>query len=475
MKNFLFSAVVLVAVLQSCNSGTTGTTTSTVPANSLPADSVKAIAKNAYVFGLALALMDITSHKLTNVEAPVNGKAAPFNQFSIAVDFPNAKFRDVVRPNADTYYTSGFLDLSAEPMILTVPNTNGRYYLMPMLDAYTNVFASPGKRTSGTLADTFLISGPGFSGTAPAGMKVIKAPTNLVWILGRTQVNSPADGTNVVVPLEKKYVLTPLSSWGKPYTAPKGVVNPNLSKASPNELAANMPIDSFFNYINQLMVVNPPKADDAPALEQFAKIGVAPGAKFDLSVFDTATQNALKEIPKMVFAYMNEVVAKGAGKPVNGWVIFTKGMGNYGTDYNLRALIAFAGMGANLPQDAVYPSCSFDSEGNTLNGANKYVLRFEKGQTPPVDGFWSLTMYNQDGFFIENPINRYAIGNRFPLKVNKDGSIDLYFQNASPGKDKESNWLPAPPGQFNLILRMYWPKETMLNGSWTIPPIKKIS
>jgi hypothetical protein len=474
MKKVFFSALSVSILLSSCHSGSANSAANTGTGSSLPADSVKAIAKDAYVFGLAIALMDITAHKLTNVEAPVPGKAAPWNQFAIATDFPDAKFTAVVRPNADTYYSTAFLNLSAEPLVLTVPNTNGRYYLMPMLDAYSNVFASPGKRTTGTNADTFLIAGPAFSGTAPAGMKAIKAPTNLVWVLGRTQVNSPADGTNVVVPIEKKYTLTPLSAWGKPYVAPKGTVNPDLSTASPNDQAENMAIDSFFNYVNGLMVANPPKATDAPAMEQFAKIGVAPGAHFDLSVFDTATQAALKEIPKMVFAYMNEIITKGASKPVNGWVIFMKGMGNYNTDYNLRALIDFAGLGANLPEDAVYPSCSFDSAGNPLNGANKYVMHFEKGQTPPVDGFWSLTMYNQQGFFIENPLNRYAIGNRFPLKFNKDGSLDLYFQNVSPGKDKESNWLPAPAGQFNLMLRMYWPKQAMLNGSWTPPPVIKV-
>jgi hypothetical protein len=473
MKKFLISALSVSILLSSCHSGSTQT--SAASTNTLPADSVKAIAKNAYVFGLALALMDITAHKLTNVEVPVNGKAAPFNQFAISTDFPDAKFTDVVRPNADTYYSTAFLDLNAEPMVLTVPNTNGRYYLMPMLDAYSNVFASPGKRTTGTKADTFLIAGPGFTGSTPSGIKIIKAPTNLVWILGRTQVNSPEDGAKVVVPIEKKYSLTPLSAWGKPYTAPKGVVNPDLSTATPNDQAEKMAIDSFFNYINRLMVSNPPKAEDAPAMAQFAKIGVAPGARFDISVFDTATQAALRQLPKEVFAYMNEIITKGATKPVNGWVVFREGMGSYGVNYDLRALIDFAGLGANLPEDAIYPSCSIDSAGNLFSGANKYIIHFEKDQTPPVNGFWSLTMYNQNGYFIENSLNRYAIGNRFPLKFNKDGSLDLYFQNTSPGKGRESNWLPAPAGQFNLLLRMYWPKESLLNGSWTPPPVRKAS
>jgi hypothetical protein len=460
-------------VLQSCNSGATNAPSSSATGNALAADSVKAIAKNAYVYGIALALVDITRKRLTNVEAPVPGLAAPINQFAISVAFPDAKFKAVVKPNADTYYTSGMLDLSVDAMVLSLPNTNGRYYLMPMLDAYSNVFASPGKRTSGTQAGTFLITGPKWAGNVPVGMKEIKAPTNTVWIIGRTQVNSPEDGTNVVVPLEKKYILTPLSAWGKPYTAPKGTVEPNISKASPNDQVKNMPIDSFFNYINQLMVDNPPKAADSPAIAQFAKIGVAPGAKFDLTSFDTATQASLKEIPQMVFGSMDEMVAKGL-KPINGWTIFMKGVGTYGIDYDMRALVGYVGLGANLPEDAVYPLCAVDSSGSALDGANKYVIHFDKGKTPPVNGFWSLTMYDKDGFFIDNPLNRYAIGNRSNLKNNADGSVDLYLQNVSPGKGKESNWLPAPAGSFNLCLRLYWPKEDMLNGTWIPPAVKKM-
>lgn len=471
MKNCILALVILSAALQSCNSGAKNT--SSTPGNTLPADSVKAIAKNAYVYGIALALMDITRKRLTNVEVPIPGLAAPINQFTISEVFPDAKFRAVVRPNADTYYTSGVLDLGVDAMVLSLPNTNGRYYLMPMLDAYSNVFASPGKRTTGTQAGTFLITGPKWTGNVPAGMKEIKAPTNTVWIIGRTQVNSPEDGTKVVVPLEKKYILMPLSAWGKTYTAPKGAVDPNISKASPNDQVKNMPIDSFFNYINQLMINNPPKATDSPAIAEFAKIGVAPGGKFDLSSFDTATQAVLKALPQMVFGYMDETLAKGS-KPVNGWTIFIKGMGNYGTDYDMRALVDYAGLGANLPEDAVYPVCSVDSSGTPLDGANKYIIHFDKGKTPPVNGFWSLTMYDKDGFFIENPLNRYAIGNRSNLKSNADGSVDLYLQNVSPGKGKESNWLPAPAGSFNLCLRLYWPKDDMLNGTWVPPAVRKM-
>lgn len=461
----------LIVTVASCTSSNKEVSTAS---KVMPTDSVAAIAKAAYVYGLPLVLMDLTRKKLTNVAAPVNGKAAPINQLTISTDFPNAKFRDIVRPNADTYYTTGFLDLKKDAMVLSLPNTNGRYYLMPMLDAYGNVFASPGKRTTGTEAGIYLITGPAWNGTVPDGMKQIKAPTNTVWILGRTQTNTPEDGAKVVVPLEEQYLLTPLAAYGTKYVAPAGVVDTNIAKASPNEQVKAMTISDFFNYINQLMVNNAPAVADSSVITLMAKIGVAPGATFDINSFDTATQTALNKIPSEIFAKMDETLKAGVVKPVNGWVIFMKGMGNYGVDYDLRAIACYVGLGANLPQDAVYPSCSVDADGNPLDGAHKYMIHFEKDKTPPVNGFWSLTMYDNEGYFVENPINIYAVGHAAPFKYNVDGSLDIYIQNASPGKDKQNNWLPAPSSGFNVMMRLYWPKEEMLNGSWTPPAIVKV-
>ena len=473
MRKLLLTIIVISIILQSCNSGSntpaSGTTT-----NTLPGDSVISIAKKAFVYGVPLFLIDLTKKKITNVETPVPGLAAPLNQIFISTSFPPQNQTIIVRPNADTYYAVGFFDLSKEPMVMTVPATNDIYYLLPMLDAYTNVFSSPGKRTGFTKGSTFLVTGPGWKDSIPSGMKEIKAPTNTVWLIGRFQVNSEKQGAEVIVPLEKKISVVPLSAFGKPYTAPKGVVDTSYSKAYPNDQLANISTDSFFNYINQLMIPDPPSVADSAAIREFAKIGVGPGLKFDMNSYDTATQAILREIPKGVVAHINEILKSGAVKPVNGWSVAYKGFGNYGTDYDLRALVAFLGLGANIPEDAVYPTSAIDSSGNPYNGANKYIMHFAKGQTPPVNGFWSLTMYSAEGYFIANPIKRYAIGNRNPLKYNADGSLDLYFQNASPGRDKESNWLPAPSGIFNLCLRLYWPKEEFLSGNWTPPPVKKI-
>jgi hypothetical protein len=474
MKKTLYAIFLISLGFASCTSSTDKTVTESAPSK----DSVLALVKAAYVYALPLALMDMTRKKVTNAVKPTSGSdlAAPVNQLAISTEFPNAKFTSVVRPNADTYYNTGFLDVSSDAMVLTVPNTNGRYYLLPMLDAFGNVFSSPGKRTTGTQADTFLITGPKWTGTVPAGMKEIKSPGAMIWLLGRIQVNSPQDGAKVVVPIEKKINITPLASWGKPYTPPSGKIDSALPKEGPNAQLAAMPVDVFFNYVNTIMVDNPPSAADSSVLSKFAKIGVGPGLKFELGAYDTATLEAVKAIPKEVIGYMNELLTTGKmNKPVNNWNVLYKGMGNYGTDYDLRAIVCYAGLGANIPEDAVYPASAKDSAGNPYTGASKYVLHFDKGKTPPVLGFWSLTMYNNEGYFIENPINRYAIGNRNPLKFNADSSLDLYFQNKTPGKEKESNWLPAPPGPFNLMLRMYWPAEEFLSGNWTPPAVVKVN
>ena len=473
MKKSFYVLSMVAMGMTSCNSNPAAT-----EAAAPSKDSIISIARAAFVYAMPLALMDMTRKKVINTIKPTAGAdmAAPINQLVIATEFPNAKFTSVVRPNADTYYHTGFLDLSADALVLTVPNTNGRYYLLPMLDAFGNVFSSPGKRTTGTLADTFLITGPKWTGALPAGMKQIKAPGDMVWLLGRIQVNSEADGAKVVVPIEKKINITPLSSWGKPYTPADGKIDSSLPKEGPNAQLEAMPVDVFFNYVNSIMVNNPPAAADSSVLSKFAKIGVGPGLKFDISSFDTATQAELKAVPKTVIAYINDILSSGkVNKPVNNWNVLYKGMGNYGTDYDLRAIVCYAGLGANLPEDAVYPQTQTDSAGNPYDGANKYILRFAKGQTPPVHGFWSLTMYNEAGYFIENLINRYAIGNRNPLKFNADSSVDLYIQNLSPGKDKENNWLPAPKGKFNLTMRMYWPAEEFLSGNWTPPAVVKVN
>jgi hypothetical protein len=429
----------------------------------------------AVAYGLPLVIMDATRRKISNV-ATAGPSAAPINQFANMPQFPDASFRDVVRANVDTLYSSAWLDLSREPIVLSVPDTQGRYYLMPMLDAWTNIFASPGKRTTGTKAGHFAVTGPGWTGTLPDGVQQLKSPTNMVWIIGRTQTNGPDDYAAVQT-IQKQYRLTPLSAFGKPYTPPAGVVDPAVDMTlAPVKAVAGMSTAMFFTTLAALMKDNPPPAADAPMLAKLAKIGIVPGEAFDPARLDPAVAKGLERALPIALEKL-EAASKETGAPVNGWRVPSMKLGDFGTDYGTRAVVALVGLGANLAADAVYPSAFVDGEGTTLNGANRYVLHFEKGQGPPVQAFWSVTMYDPDSFFVANPINRYAVSSWMPFKRNADGSLDLYIQNASPGTDKEANWLPAPAGEFNVTMRMYWPTETppsIVDGTWKPPALRKV-
>ena len=373
--------------------------------------------------------------------------------------------------NVDTLYSFAWLDLSKEPIILSVPDTDDRYYLLPVLDAWTNVFASPGKRTTGTKAGHFAIVGPNWKGTLPDGVKELKSPTNTAMIAGRTQANDPAD-YKAVNAIQKQYRLTPLSAFGKPYTLPKGVVDPKIdTKTPPAEQVSKMSADTFFTNLATLLKSNSPPAADAPMLAKLAKIGIVPGKDFDISKLDPATAKGLEKSVQMGIAKI-QAEGKVTGKLVNGWNILPMTLGNYGTEYGVRAVIALLGLGANLPQDAVYPTAFVDSDGKTLTGKNRYVIHFDKGQMPPAKAFWSITMYGSDSFFVDNPLNRYNLVGWMPLKYNEDGSLDLYLQKESPGKAKESNWLPAPEGQFSPTMRIYWPEESVISGKWQPPALK---
>lgn len=429
----------------------------------------------AVVYGLPLVIMDITRAKTTNVAKP-DGFAAPVNQFVNVRAFPDASFKGVVRANVDTLYSSAFLDLSAEPIVLSVPDTHGRYYLMPMLDAWTNVFASPGKRTTGVKAGNFAITGPGWQGALPKGVTELKSPTNMVWIIGRTQTNGPKDYP-AVHKIQDGYKLTPLSAFGKPYAPPEGKVDSNVDMNTPPvEQVRKMSAEAFFNRMAALLKSNPPPASDAPILEKLKTIGVAPGERFELAKLDPAVAKGLERSVAVALEKL-QAASEETGAPVNGWRVPPMILGDYGSNYGARAVVALIGLGANLPQDAVYPSAFVDGDGKTLNGANKYVIRFDKDSLPPVKAFWSVTMYNPESFFVANSINRYAISSWMPLKKNKDGSLDLYLQHDSPGKDREANWLPANDKDFNVTLRMYWPKDkapSIIDGSWKPPAVKRV-
>jgi hypothetical protein len=433
-------------------------------------------AQDAYIYGYPLVTMEYTRRVMTNVAGPI-GNRGPMGQFIKARSYPDASFRDVTAPNADTLYTTAWIDVGKEPWVLSIPDMKDRYFLFPMLDGWTNVFQVPGKRTTGTGAQTYAITGPGWSGTLPAGVKEYKSQTSLVWILGRIYCTGTPEDYAAVHAVQDQCKLVPLSSYGKPYTPPEGTVDASIDmKTAVREQVNGLDSIAYFSLLAQLMKQNPPPAADAPALAKFARIGLVAGKDFDPGKLLNA--DFAKRIPQVAFdRILLQFKVNKEIKDINGWGFTTK-TGVYGTDYLMRAFVTAIGLGANRPQDAVYPSSQKDGDGKAYDGANKYVLHFPKGQMPPARGFWSLTMYDSSYFFVANPINRYSISARQNLKQNPDGSVDLYIQKDSPGADKESNWLPAPAGKFQLMLRLYWPNEnapSIIDGSWKPPAVKKIS
>ena len=420
----------------------------------------------AYIYAYPLVLSEMTKRVIPN-------KRAAINQFEHAEAFPLPDLKVVIRPNVDTLYSNAWLDLSQEPIILSVPDTGGRYYLMQLLDAWTETFAVPGKRTTGTKAGHFAITGPNWKGTLPKGMQEIKSPTNMVWIIGRTQTNGVSDYANVHQ-IQRCFKLTPLSAWGKSAASPSLLpANSSLDlKTTPPQQVARMDATTFFKTFAELLKTNSPHDADAPLLAQLKTIGIAVGKDFDVRTLDPETvkglDRAVKDAPKLFPVY------RVKNRPViDGWGFSIK-IGKYGTAYSERASQAFFGLGALAPEDAVYGGTNVDNEGQTLKGTNRYVLHFDKNALPPVRAFWSVTLYAADGFFVANSINRYAIGDRDKLLFNQDGSLDIYIQPDSPEKGKDSNWLPAPAGEFNLTLRLYRPKPELINRKWRPLAVRRV-
>jgi hypothetical protein len=428
----------------------------------------------AYIYFYPLISMDITRRVSTNVPPGARAGLGPANAFQHMKAFPDANFREVVRPNFDTLYSSAWLDLTKEPMVITAPDTAGRYYLLPMLDMWSDIFASPGKRTSGTGPGEWAIVPPGWSGELPSDIERIDAPTRYVWVIGRTQTNGPADYAAVHA-IQAGYTITPLSQWGKTLQAPTFKPDQTVDMKTPPLIQVDtMPAAAYFAYAARLMNDNPPHATDWSQIARLRRIGIEPGKPFDMTRLPPAVQAGLAKAPEAAQALMAKKKPTLA-KVVNGWQMNVETMGVYGNSYLKRAIIAQVGLGANQPEDAIYPLCLTDADGKPLVGEAKYVLRFEKSELPPANAFWSITMYDQQGFQVANPINRFAIGDRDALTYNADGSLEILIQAESPGKDRESNWLPAPKsGMLGITMRIYAPRAEALDGRWAPPAIRRV-
>jgi hypothetical protein len=452
-------------------STTTDAVRSKKPDFAMTEDVVRAVGVDAYLYFYPLVLMDITRKQSTNIEAGKEIGKGPMNTFVHVPAYPSADMKLVVRVNFDTLYSIAWLDLTKEPVVITVPDTAGRFYLLPMLDMWTDVFASPGSRTTGTRAGRFLVTPPGWSGVIPAGFSVLSAPTSYVWVIGRTKTDGPQD-YDEVHRIQAGFTVTPLSSVGKPPKPVDVKIDPSVDMKTPPKLQVDrMPADRFFAYASELLEQHPPHITDEPLLARLQQIGLEVGKPWSLGAVDPMARKALEAAPTDAQKLMAWKVPTLA-RVVNGWSMNTDTMGVYGNYYLKRAIVAQMGLGANLPEDAVYPLNLGDDAGRPLDGSNKYVLHFDKGTEPPVNAFWSITLYDSDGFQVGNSLQRFAVSSWMPFVRNPDGSLDLYFQNEKP--DREANWLPAPKGPFNLTMRLYAPRADVLTGKWSPPPVRRV-
>ncbi len=414
----------------------------------------------AYLFGYPLVIFDVS-----RVSAALAG--IPANQLHRVREFPDARFRAVVRPNVDTLYTTAFIDLAAGPFVFETPPNDQRYELFPFMDAWTNVYAAPGTRTVGTGGARYLLVGPAWRGAPPDGLTVLRSPTRHVWLIGRTQTHGAADYP-LVHRLQDALSLRPLDGAPAPATEGRPAARPLLP---PVEQVRAMSVDAFFTRLAALMVDNPPTAADAPFMATLARFGVRPGQPPRWSAFDRWSMNLGRRLAERAVAWR----MRSPGGLVRGWMTPPSILGRYGTNYEVRGAVAMIGLGANLPDDAMYPTARVDARGAPLHGSRRYRIHFDAGALPPVRAFWSVTAYGADDALLDTGTGRYALGDRDALRRNRDGSLDLWVQPAPPEADRQTNWLPVRAGEpFVLTARLYWPEAAALRGAWSMPAVEPV-
>ena len=432
-----------------------------------------ALGVQAYIWGYPMVVMQKSRDAMTKGgDAPVtpavfnkSGKLfAPVNQVASAWSMLGPNFSAVQSANSDTQYSVSWYDVSEQPYVLHIPDAKGRYYTYQFIDAYTNNYHYASTRTMGSQDQDYAIVAPGWKGKLPKGVIRIDSPNPTGFVIGRWFVASEKD-VGAVNAILKQVAMTPLSRYGKKYSSPKVKVVP--AKKYSGDLA-------FFEQLGDTLATNGAPTTDAGLLGLLKNVGLTTNYGFDPSGLSDGEKKSLAQAVKDGEAML---AAKSAamGKTVNGWQLSPVLSEYFGNDYLFRAAIGYQAMFVNTPSEAYYPGVFVDLSGNTLDGAKgDYTMTFAKGQLPPVDAFWSTTMYDQKKrLMVENPINRYKLGSADNLKANKDGSVTLYIQAKSPGKDKESNWLPAPKEPFYMLFRYYAPKIEVLNGQYQLPGVVK--
>ncbi|MDO9491836.1 DUF1254 domain-containing protein [Acetobacterium sp.] len=428
---------------------------------------------DAYVYTFPLVLVNATMEKMTNTVEPTTTQA-PVNQLFHSHNLANASAKDVVTLNTDTLYSQAFLDLSETAMVFVMPKAD-RFCSGEIMDGFTNAVKITGSGSDNSDQTAFLITGPNYSGEIPNNLTQVAMPTNMTWILCRVLSYGEADLANVYA-IQNKMQLLPLANYlsGEAYIPAKGSYDES-ENFIPIEHVLQMSPAEFFNTANQLMVANPPVNADQAMIEKISAVGVGPGLKFDEAILgDSGQEDWTEMINSLSTTLFND--SQDFLVQMNNWRFFGEPVAEFGTEYDYRALIALNGLAANPVSVAIYPNTNTDSDGVTFDGTNNYVIHFDKDQLPPTKdtGFWSITAYDSNNFLIDNPINRYSINDRSTVTYNQDGSLDLLLQTQAPADaTMANNWLPISADNFHLYLRIYLPQESVLNGTWQPPTIKK--
>ena len=444
----------------------------------------KCVEENAYTIGTQTYIWGIGpyisySTRFTELYGDNKNLLAPAGVFFGLNELGNVDNTYNVMPNNNTLYARAWAFIGNEPLILSIPNMNlSIYYSVALIDFYQNTFKIFGTNTIGQKGGNFAITGPKWHGDLPSCLNgSVVAPTPWIWLLQRIAPKSICDeDVKPLEALQKGILLTPLSQWGNPnytppsrYENPKGQMDPDFSSD---------PLH-FFELVSEIINENPPPRDQKQdgLMALFSQIGISPGMKFDRAEFDSAVHRGLLRAVD-TGSKIIESATYHAPTILNGWTVPPKEMGNYDSKYLDRAVYATRATGALPKDEVVYVTAFEDSEGNPLNGTNKYILNLPKTIYSQHNAFWSLTLYNADMMFVPNSINRYQVGSQVPgLKYNEDESIDIYLQSITPQTGKESNWLPAPKNSFNVTFRWYLPKKPVLGiyeGIFKLPPIQKI-
>lgn len=443
------------------------------------------IAAETYVYLYPLVVMDLTRLRMTNCAAGQLPGRSPMNSFAHARAFASGGEKEFQRPAFDALASSAWLDVAREPMILSIPETAGRYYIMQMHDMWGEVFAAPGTRALGPDAVHLAVTGPGWTGELPPGLLRIDAPTPYIWVRGHTQTRGPQD-YEAVHRIQDGYRITPLSLWRSPRgaVAPKDAVAAKADaprripgwdvNTSPVKRAVNMTGTVLFAYAAEALKLHPTHLTDQAVLARAARIGLQPGAPFDAKRLRPQVMDAIEQGAMDARRRMN-AWATLRRKEVDGWRLPALPIGVYGDDYLRRATAAMLELGAGAPDDSFHMVAYADADGRSLDGANRYVVRFPQGAHPPAAGFWSLTVYDKYLFPSGNSLQRYALGSGNPLALNDDGSLEVYIQAADPGGRRRTNWLPAPAGPISLSLRLHHPAAPALDGKWTPPPVERVA